>query len=152
MWQNSLPSGVGRSLGTKLWGGRGRSRGIFFGFYKTRHILLSDSANCTVLCAVVVTQYRRVTDGRTDGRTDGVKRSSITIGAGRQYVKACPMRGSTGSSPRLNSCCRSSWSILPPLWVCQLWWPAPEVSPDEGFRREAETSINSMLFWLYYSN
>ena len=26
--------------------------------------------------------------------------------------------------------------------------PAPEVSPDEGFRREAETSINSM-FWLY---
>jgi len=29
------------------------------------------------------------------------------------------------------------------------WWPAPEVSPDEGFRREAETSINSMLFWLY---
>jgi len=26
------------------------------------------------------------------------------------------------------------------------WRPAPEVSPDEGFRREAETSINSMLF------
>jgi len=24
-------------------------QGIFFGFYKTRHILLSDSANCTVL-------------------------------------------------------------------------------------------------------
>ena len=24
------------------------------------------------------------------------------------------------------------------------WRPAPEVSPDEGFRREAETSINSM--------
>jgi len=29
------------------------------------------------------------------------------------------------------------------------WWPAPEVSFDEGFRREAETSINSMLFWLF---
>jgi len=29
------------------------------------------------------------------------------------------------------------------------WRPVPEVSPDEGFRREAETSINSMLFWLY---
>ena len=27
--------------------------------------LLSDSANCTLLCAVVLTQYRRVTDGRT---------------------------------------------------------------------------------------
>jgi len=41
--------------------------GIFFDFYKTRHILLSDSANCT-LRAVVLTQYRRVTDRRTDGR------------------------------------------------------------------------------------
>jgi len=29
------------------------------------------------------------------------------------------------------------------------WRPAPEVSPDEGFRREAETSINSMLLWLF---
>jgi len=29
--------------------------------------MLSDSANCTVLRAVVLTQYRRVTDGRTDG-------------------------------------------------------------------------------------
>jgi len=42
----------------------------FFGFYKTRHILLFDSANCTVLHDVVLTQYRRVTDGQTDGRTD----------------------------------------------------------------------------------
>jgi len=33
----------------------------FFGFYKTRHILLSHSANCTALRAVVLTQYRRVT-------------------------------------------------------------------------------------------
>ena len=44
--------------------------GNFFGFYKTRHILLSNSANCTVLRAVVLTQYRRVTDGRTDRRTE----------------------------------------------------------------------------------
>ena len=50
--------------------GKGRPWGIFFGFYKTRHILLSDSANCTVLCAVVLTQYWRVSDGQTDGRTD----------------------------------------------------------------------------------
>jgi len=48
--------------------GEGVALGIFFGFYKTRHILLSDGANCTVLRAVVLTQYRRVTDGRTDGR------------------------------------------------------------------------------------
>ena len=42
-----------------------------FNFYKTRHILLSHSANCTVIRAVVLTQHRRVTDGRTDGQMDG---------------------------------------------------------------------------------
>jgi len=67
MCQNSLPSGVGRTLGAKISGGRGRPWEIFFGFYKTRHILLSDRANCTVLRAVVLTQYRRVTGGQTDG-------------------------------------------------------------------------------------
>ena len=40
---------------------------MFFGSYKTRHILLSKGANCTVLRAVVLTLYRRVTDGRTEG-------------------------------------------------------------------------------------
>jgi len=68
--QNSLPSGVGRSLGAKISGGTGRPWGIFFGFYKTRHILLSNSANCIVLRAIILTQYRRVTDGQTDGRMD----------------------------------------------------------------------------------
>ena len=57
MCQNSLPSG-----------GRGRIWGIFFGFYKTRHILLSNGAKRTVLRAVVLTHYRRVADRRTDGR------------------------------------------------------------------------------------
>ena len=71
MCQNSLPSGGGRSLGAKISGGTGHPWGIHFGFYKTRHILLSDSANCTVLRAVVLAQYRRVTDGWTDRRTDG---------------------------------------------------------------------------------
>jgi len=32
--------------------------------------LLSNGANCTVLRAVVLTQYQRVTDGRTDRQTD----------------------------------------------------------------------------------
>ena len=68
MCQNSLRSGLGRSFGAKISGGRGRPWGIIFGFYKTRHILLSKGANCTVLHAVVLTQYRRVTKGRTDGR------------------------------------------------------------------------------------
>ena len=53
--------------------GRGRPWGIFFfGLYKTRRILVSDSANCTGLRAVVLTQYRRVTDGRTDVQTDEI--------------------------------------------------------------------------------
>jgi len=38
MCQDSLPSGVGSSLGAKISGGRGRPWGIFFGFYKTRSI------------------------------------------------------------------------------------------------------------------
>ena len=65
--QNSLLSAGGRSLGAKISGGRGRPWRIFFGFYKTRHILQSNSANCTVVRAVILTQYRRVTDGQTDG-------------------------------------------------------------------------------------
>ena len=72
MCQNSLPPGVGRSLGAKISGKASSLGNIFFGFYKTRHILLSNGANCTVLRAVVLTQYRRVTDGQTDGQTDGI--------------------------------------------------------------------------------
>jgi len=67
--QDSLLSGGGRSLGVNISGKGGRPWGIFFGFYKTRHILLSDRANCTVLSAVVLKQYRRVTEGQTEGRT-----------------------------------------------------------------------------------
>jgi len=67
-----------------IWGqdfrGRGRPWGIFFGFYKTKHILLSDIANCIVLRAVVLTQYRRVADGQTDRQTDGI---AIVVGLQR---------------------------------------------------------------------
>ena len=44
----------------------------FSSSYKTRHILLSNGANCTLLRAGVLTQYRRVTDGQTDIQTDGI--------------------------------------------------------------------------------
>jgi len=47
MCQNSQPSGVGRSVGAKNLGGGGRPWGIFFGFYKTRHILV-QTAPCYV--------------------------------------------------------------------------------------------------------
>ena len=66
---------------------RSRPWGIFFGFYKTRHILLSDSANCTVLRAVILTQYRRVTDGRTDGIA--VASTALAMRALRRAVKTC---------------------------------------------------------------
>jgi len=56
-------------------------------------------------------------------------------GTSCQYVKACPIHGSIGSSPRLDSCCQSYWSISPPLWVCQLClildqspWCSPSLS------------------------
>jgi len=77
----------GRSLWAKISGGRGRPCGIFFGFYKTRPILVSDSANCIVLRAIVLTQYRRVTDGRTDGQTDGIAVASTAL-AMRRAVKS----------------------------------------------------------------
>ena len=79
MCQNSLLSGRGRSVGAKISGGRGRPWGIFFGFYETRHILLSDSANCTVLHAIILTQYWRVTDGQRDGQTDGIAIASTAL-------------------------------------------------------------------------
>jgi len=49
-------------LEPRFQGEGGRPWGIFFGFYKTRDILISDSAMCRLL-----RQYRHVTDGQTDG-------------------------------------------------------------------------------------
>jgi len=79
MCQKSLTSGGGRSLRAKISGGRGRPWGTFFGFYKTRHTLLSNGANCIVLCAVALIQYRRVTDRRTHGQTDGIAVASTAL-------------------------------------------------------------------------
>jgi len=73
--QISQPSGVGRSLWAKISGGRGRPWWIFFGFYKTRHILLSKTAPCCVppfWHNTGVWRTDRQTDGQTDGRTDGI--------------------------------------------------------------------------------
>ena len=69
----------GRSLGAKISGKVVVPVEYFFGFYKTRHILLSNGANCTVLRAVVLTQCRRVTDGRTNRQTDGIAIASTAL-------------------------------------------------------------------------
>ena len=69
--QDSLLSGGGMGSVPEKISGEGFVPGeYFFVFYKTRHILLSDTANFTVLRAVVLTQYRRVTDRQTNGQTD----------------------------------------------------------------------------------
>ena len=82
-FQDSLLSGGGRSVRVKISGGKGRPWGIYFGFYKARHIWLSDSAKCTVIRAVVLTQYQRVSDGQTDGVAIGstalAKRRAVKI-------------------------------------------------------------------------
>jgi len=70
--------GVGQ-FERRYFRGRGRTWGIFFGFYKTGKSLLSDSVNCTVLRAVVLTQYRRVSEGRTDGRKDEQTKNVIHV-------------------------------------------------------------------------
>ena len=57
---NSLLSGGGRSVRAKISGGRGRPCGIFFGFYKTRHILLSDSANGIAVASTALAKRRAV--------------------------------------------------------------------------------------------
>jgi len=68
--QNSLLSGGVGHLEPRFQRKRVAPVHIFW-YLQTRHILLSDSANCTMLHAVVLTQYRRVMDGRTDRQTDG---------------------------------------------------------------------------------
>ena len=83
--------------------------------------------------------------------------SGLTSGAGRQYVKACPIRGSIGSSPRLDLCFRSSWSISPPLWVCQLClildqspWRSPSLSHDSNCKHDLWLQI-CCRYWLPWS-
>jgi len=46
---------------------------------------LSNSANCTVIRAVVLTQYRRVTDGRTD--ENAIASTALAMRALRRAVK-----------------------------------------------------------------
>ena len=61
----AIREGVGQF--ERRFQGEGVVPGEYFLVSTTRHILLSKGANCTVLRAVVLTQYRRVADGQTDG-------------------------------------------------------------------------------------
>ena len=86
----------------------GRPWGIFFGFYKTRHILISDNANRTVLRAVVLAKYRLVTDGRTDGRTDGQTADEIAV-ASTALVKM--MTADKTADVQMRERCLLIWSL-----------------------------------------
>ena len=69
--------------------GKGSSLGNIFWFLQTRRILLSNGANCAVLRAVVLTQYRRMSDRQTDRRTDGIAiaNTALAMRALRRAVK-----------------------------------------------------------------
>jgi len=77
MCQNSLPSGVGRSLGAKLSGGRGRPWGIFFGLYKTRHFAIQRCKLHRATCRRFDTIP--TCDRRTDGQTDGIASANTAL-------------------------------------------------------------------------
>ena len=72
--------------------GEGVVPGEYFLVSRKLDILQSNSANCTVLRAIVLTQYRRVTDRQTDGRTDGiaVANTALAMQALRRAVKTKP--------------------------------------------------------------
>ena len=78
--QDSLLSGGGRSVGAKISGARGHPWGIFFGFYKTRHILLPDSETAPYY----VQSFSHntgvwQTDRQTDGQTDGIASTALAM-------------------------------------------------------------------------
>jgi len=58
--------------------GRGRPWWIFVSFHKTRHILLSDSASCTVLRHYVPSFWHK-TLWQTDRQTDGIAVASTAL-------------------------------------------------------------------------
>jgi len=132
----------------------------------TKTILISLNNQNNILFINVSTSHRKSS-------------SVLNSGTGRQYVKACPIHGSIGSSPRLDSWRKSHWSRIRQSWqtykggnkdqedrqhesrqgelpiephmgqAFTYWRPVPEVSPDEDFRCRVETSIISMLFWVF---
>ena len=72
--------------------GKGSSLGNIFGFYKTRQILLSESAKlhrATCRRFDIIPACDGRTNGRTDGQTDGIAVASTAL-AKRRAVKKTP--------------------------------------------------------------
>jgi len=56
-----------------------------------------------VIRAVVLTQYRRVTDTQTDGQTDGIAIASTALAKPRAVQMSRPYQPKGGDAPRLGS-------------------------------------------------
>ena len=123
---------------------KGSPLGNIFAFCKIRHILVSDSANCTVLRAVVLTQYRRVTDRRTDGQTDGIAVASTALA-----MRA--LRSAVKRSYR-----RRTWTVqwyLPgdasvqcaPHLIHTFWGQLPEFTTQMASRSAISSSRQSIV-------
>ena len=114
MCHDSLLSGRGRSVRAKI-SGEGVVRGEYFLVStKLGPFLLSDSANCTMLRAVVLTQYRRVTDRRTDRQTDGIAVASTALAmrALQRAVKTATLTGNEIQIVRVNRLFRLPFCYL----------------------------------------
>ena len=80
MCQESLLSGGGRSVPSKISGGSGRPWGIFFGFYKTDTFCYPTVQ--TTPCYVPSFWHNTgvwQTDGQTDRQTDGIAIASTAL-------------------------------------------------------------------------
>jgi len=96
MCQNSLPSGVGRSVRAKISGGKGRPWGIFFWFlqnYIHFAIRLCTLYRATCRRFDTIPECGRRTDRRTDRQTDGqtygiaIASTALAMRALRRAVK-----------------------------------------------------------------
>jgi len=87
--QDSLLSGgVGQSK-PRFQGNGSSLVNIFLVSTKLDTFLLSESANCTMLRAVVFTEHRRVTDGQTDRQTDRITIGSTVLAMGALRQACC---------------------------------------------------------------
>jgi len=99
--QDSLLSGEGRLLGAKISGEWVVSGEYFLVSTKLDIFCYPKCKWHRAIRAVVLTQYRRVTDGQTDGQTDGIAVASTTL-AKRRAVKEVQLH-LTRTSTRLSN-------------------------------------------------
>ena len=101
--------------------GGGSSLGNIFGFYKTRHILLSDSVNFTELCAVVLCSRFDVVPAcgrQTDGQTDGIAIASTALA----MLALRALYNKTGLRRKAITTCDNVNYCLAPTHTNSLYW------------------------------